>query len=100
MPSSPTTSGADWTWCRSWSTDSLLRPEVEHHHVRHHRPEHLAERLVVFVDEIGVAVLGGRERENEAVGEPLVVLLRAHVGAPLQRLDPGDLLLQPGEALL
>jgi membrane protein DedA with SNARE-associated domain len=79
---------------------SLLRPEVDHEHVPHHGSEDAAERLVVVVGEVGVAVLLRREGEHEAVGEALVVLLRAHVRAPAQRGDAGDLVLQAGEALL
>src|SRR5688572_11420739 len=68
-----------------------LRPEIDDKHVPQHRPQRLPERLVIRMHEVLIPVLLRLEPEDEAVRETLVVLLRAHVRAPLVRRDGGDL---------
>ena len=75
-----------------------LRPEVDHQHVRHDRAEHLTECLVFRVRQVGVAILLGGEGHDEAVREPLVLLLGADVGAPVQARDAGDLVFRASNA--
>src|SRR5688572_5216014 len=77
-----------------------VAPEVDDEHVGQDRPEHLSECLVVGVREVFVAGPFRVEREDEAVGEALGVLLRAHVRAPRQHGDRGDFFLQPDEGVL
>ena len=79
---------------------SRLRPEIDHHHIIHHRPQDAAEGFVGGVDQIPVAILVAGEGEHEGVRESLVLLLRADIGPPTQRRDARHLLLQLGKRLL
>ena len=49
--------------------------------------------------QIGVAIFFRGEREDERVGETLVMLFRADVGAPFQRGDFGDFLFQSAKII-
>src|SRR5687768_8432715 len=78
---------------------SLLRPEIDDECILKYGAKQLAKRFVFGVGEIGVAVLFGVEGEDEAMGEALVELLGADVGAPIERSDSGNLFLEGGEGL-
>lgn len=77
--------------CCPWQnlTGLLARPIIHHKDVGHGRAHELSKFLVVRVHEILVAVLVGLEGQNETVGEPFVMVLRADIGSPF---EAGDLL--------
>src|SRR5712691_4528685 len=79
---------------------SLLRQKIDHHHIRKHRPEHLPQRLVFRMRQISIPILLAPKRHHEAVREPFVAVLRAHVRAPVEAQDSRDLVLQARERRL
>ena len=78
----------------------LLGHKVDHKHIFQYRLQDLAELLVIGVNEVRVAIRGAGKREDPAMREALVQFFLADVGAPLQRLDLGNLVLQVGKGRL
>ena len=76
---------------------SVLRPEIKDGDVVEDGSEDGAKGLVGGMRQVDGAVGLGLEGQDEAVGESLVVLLGAVVGAPLKRGDLGNLGLEGDE---
>lgn len=74
--------------------------KIDDKDVVHKGTHQAAERLVFRVFQIGITILLALKSKDEAVGEAFIPLLFANVGAPLERLDPGDFLLQGCESFL
>ena len=82
---------------KTFSLDLRLRPVVDHENISENRRQQFAERHVIGVHEISVAILVAAKAQDERVRETLVQIFGADIGAPRQFLYAGDLLLQIAE---
>lgn len=69
------------------SFELFLGPEIDHHNIRHHRPEHLAKSFVSGMNEIFISRLVRLESEDKTMSKTFVVMFRANICSPFKRGD-------------